>query len=90
VKSSRKSNTPSRSQTGAPWLLIALLNLAAASSAHAILAGDETALPADSPANRLDLLGANSQFNAIGSLSINAGGFCPQLDSYRRPQSRPQ
>jgi len=42
---------------------------------HAIMAGDENALPADSPANRLDTLGSASQFNAIGSLSISAGGF---------------
>lgn len=64
-------------------------------TAHAIMAGDENALPADSPANRLDTLGAASPFNAIGSLSISAGGFSylgsataisPQLDSDRRPQ----
>lgn len=39
------------------------------------MAGDENALPADSPANRLDTLGAASPFNAIGSLSISADGF---------------
>ncbi|MEI6075529.1 MAG: trypsin-like serine protease [Verrucomicrobiota bacterium] len=66
----------SRSQTGAPLLLLlALLNLTVVSSAHAILAGDENALPADSPASRLDALGADSPFNAIGSLAISAGGF---------------
>lgn len=43
--------------------------------ASAILAGDETALPADSPAARLDLLGAASPFNAVGALAISAGGF---------------
>ncbi len=44
-------------------------------TAHAILAGDENALPADSPANRLDTLGSASQFNAVGSLAISGGGF---------------
>jgi hypothetical protein len=44
-------------------------------TANAILAGDENALPADSPADRLDTLGAASPFNAIGSLAISAGGF---------------
>lgn len=71
---SRDAKAQSRSQTGAPWLLIVLLNLAAA-SAHAILAGDETGLPADSPAARLDILDSSSIFNAVGSLSISAGGF---------------
>ena len=52
-----------------------LFILVSASRVHAILAGDENALPADSPANRLDTLGAASLFNAIGSLSISAGGF---------------
>ena len=56
-------------------LALLVFGLAAPNQSHAILAGDENALPADSPANRLDLLGANSQFNAIGSLSISAGGF---------------
>lgn len=40
-----------------------------------IIAGDETAFPVDSPAHRLDLLGATSPFNAIGSLAISSGGF---------------
>ncbi len=40
-----------------------------------IMAGDETALPADSPANRLDPLGASSLFNAVGALAISSGGF---------------
>ncbi|MEI8290482.1 MAG: trypsin-like serine protease [Verrucomicrobiota bacterium] len=52
-----------------------LITLLSASRVHAILAGDENALPADSPANRLDTLGAASPFNAIGSLSISADGF---------------
>lgn len=52
-----------------------LITLLSASRVHAILAGDENALPADSPANRLDALGAASPFNAIGSLSISADGF---------------
>jgi len=45
------------------------------SPAHAILAGDETALPVDSPSARLDLLGASSPFNAVGALDIHSGGF---------------
>lgn len=40
-----------------------------------ILAGDETAFPADSPAARLDTLGSSSPFNAVGSLAIISGGF---------------
>jgi hypothetical protein len=39
------------------------------------MAGDETALPADSPAARLDTLGSGSPFNAVGSLAISSGGF---------------
>jgi hypothetical protein len=75
-ESGNQFTPPSRSKTGAPWLLLAvLLNLAGVSSVHAILAGDENALPADSPANRLDTLGAASPFNAIGSLDISASGF---------------
>jgi hypothetical protein len=42
---------------------------------HAIMAGSETAFPADSPANRLDLLGAASPFNAVGALDIRSGVF---------------
>lgn len=53
----------------------ALVILMATLRVHAILAGDENALPTDSPANRLDALGAVSPFNAVGSLSISAGGF---------------
>jgi len=40
-----------------------------------IMAGDETALPADSPAARLDVLGSASPFNAVGALAISSGGF---------------
>lgn len=47
----------------------------AAQPAHAIMAGGETAFPADSPANRLDLLGVASSFNAVGALAISSGGF---------------
>ena len=39
------------------------------------MAGGETALPTDSPSARLDPFGASSPFNAVGALSINAGGF---------------
>ena len=42
---------------------------------HAIVAGGETAFPVDSPANRLDLLGSASPFNAVGALAIGSGGF---------------
>ena len=56
-------------------MLIAVLNLVFVFSVHAILAGDENASPADSPANRLDTLGAASPFNAVGSLAISAGGY---------------
>src|ERR1035437_8291600 len=42
--------------------------------AKGIMAGDETALPADSPAARLDTLGSSSAFNAVGSLAISSGG----------------
>jgi hypothetical protein len=57
------------------YAAIILITLAAAPRLHAIMAGDENGLPADSPANRLDTLGAASPFNAVGSLSISAGGF---------------
>ena len=60
-------------------LLVVAVMFAAVSlpiqTANAIMAGDENALPADSPANCLDPLGAASPFNAIGSLTISAGGF---------------
>ena len=44
-------------------------------TANAILAGGENSLPADSPAIRLDVMGATSSFNAVGALAINSGGF---------------
>ena len=53
----------------------ALLTLMPPPWAHAIMAGGETALPPDSPSNRLDPLGATSPFNAVGALAINSGGF---------------
>jgi len=53
---------------------MALVSLAAITPVQAILAGGECASPADSPANRIDIRGAASPFNAIGSLSISAGG----------------
>ena len=60
-------------------LLVAAVTLAVFwlpdQTANAIMAGGENALPADSPANRLDTPGAASPVNAIGSLAINAGGF---------------
>lgn len=66
----------SRSQTGALFVgLFTLLTWVAIPSAHAIMAGGETAFPSDSPANRLDLLGAASPFNAVGALAISSGGF---------------
>jgi NADPH-dependent ferric siderophore reductase len=52
-----------------------LVALGATQSVHGILAGDETALPADSPAARLDTLGAGSPFSAVSSLAISSGGF---------------
>lgn len=59
------------------WLVVAGLVyvLGTTQRVFGILAGDETALPADSPAARLDTLGSSSLFNAVGSLSINSGGF---------------
>jgi hypothetical protein len=45
----------------------------AAPTAHAIMAGGEFDLPADSPSNRLDPLGINSPFNFVGALSIFTG-----------------
>ena len=73
----RNWHTQSRSQIGAPFVaLFALLYLASGSqSAHAIMAGGETAFPADSPANRLDLLGSESPFNSVGALAISSGVF---------------
>lgn len=58
-----------------PAVLAALLNVAATPQAQAVLAGDEAALPADSPAARLDMLGAASSFNFVGALQIQSGGF---------------
>lgn len=76
---SRNSQAQSRSQTGAPrasvFAIVAALFIAANPHAHAILAGGETGLPADSPANRIDLLGVASPFNAVGALAISSGGF---------------
>ena len=76
---SRNSYIESRSQTGAPpapvFALFASLLIAATPNAHAIMASGETAFPADSPVNRLDLLGAASPFNAVGALAISSGGF---------------
>jgi hypothetical protein len=54
---------------------VALIILAAAPRVHAIMAGGETAFPADSPAARLDPLGNSSAFNAVGALAISSGGF---------------
>ena len=51
------------------------LTLGTVPNVKGILAGDETALPADSPAARLDLLGRGSPFNAVGALAISSGGF---------------
>jgi hypothetical protein len=52
-----------------------VLALGTVPSAHGIMAGDETGLPADSPASRLDTLGSSSPFNAVGSLAIISGRF---------------
>jgi len=57
------------------WAMMLSLALGIASTAHAIMAGGETALPPDSPAARRDLLGAGSPFNAVGALQIASGGF---------------
>ena len=56
-------------------VLALALALGPVSNVQGILAGDETALPADIPAARLDLLGNISPFNAVGSLAIFSGGF---------------
>lgn len=56
-------------------VIVGLLLLATTHHASAIMAGGETAFPADSPAGRLDQLGAASPFNAVGSLAISSGGF---------------
>jgi len=52
-----------------------MLGLASVTTVHAIMAGGETALPADSPTSRLDPLGAASPLNAVGALAITSGGF---------------
>ena len=52
-----------------------MLTFGTVSNVKGILAGDETSLPADSPAARLDPLGSSSLFNAVGSLAIISGGF---------------
>lgn len=57
------------------FAVMAIVALSAVMRVHAILAGDERALPKDSPANRLDTLGAASTFNSVGSLTISAGGI---------------
>lgn len=76
MNAASKFSYQSQAQASALLLLLfILLNLAVVSSVHAILAGDEYSLPADSPANRLDTLGAASPFNAVGSLAISSGGF---------------
>jgi hypothetical protein len=55
-----------------PFCLFLLLTLLTP-SAHALMAGGEFDLPADSPSNRLDPLGINSPFNFVGALSIFTG-----------------
>jgi Trypsin len=55
-------------------VVASLALLPSVEQADAIMAGDETALPADSPAIRLDTLGSSSRFNAVGSLAIISGG----------------
>jgi hypothetical protein len=57
------------------WLMALALALGAVPNANGIMAGDENALPLDSPAARLDPFGRGSPFNAIGSLAISSGGF---------------
>jgi hypothetical protein len=59
------------------WLVVAVVVgvVGTPQQGLGIMAGDETALPADSPAARLDTLGSSSSFNAVGALAINSGGF---------------
>jgi hypothetical protein len=52
-------------------LVLCLTDHAAAAVTAAILAGDETALPADTPSRRLDTAG---EFAFVGSLAIAGGG----------------
>ena len=54
---------------------VSALALGTVPDVQGILAGDESALPPDSPAARLDPLGRSSPFNAVGSLAIISGGF---------------
>ncbi|SRR6266498_548063 len=56
-------------------LAVTLPIMSSSPQALAIMAGGETALPPDSPVNRLDPLAATSPFNFIGALAITAGGF---------------
>ena len=56
-------------------LAMLALALGTVPSVNGIMAGGETALPTDSPSNRLDPLGAASPFNAVGALAINSSGF---------------
>lgn len=55
------------------WFLALALG-AACPAARAIVGGSATGLPPDSPENRLDLLEADSPFNFVGSLLMQAGG----------------
>lgn len=55
--------------------VVMLLAATWAPDARAIMAGDETALPPDSPSAWLDLLGAASPLDFVGALAISAGGF---------------
>lgn len=55
--------------------VVGLLTLVFPLRGYAILAGGETASPTDSPALRVDPLGAASPFNSIGALAISSGGF---------------
>ena len=58
-----------RRLSGLACLLLALLTPAA----HAIMAGGEFDLPADAPSKRLDPLGADSAFNAVGAIAMTVG-----------------
>jgi hypothetical protein len=59
------------------WLVAAVVVVTVGTTQQGlgIMAGDETALPVDSPAIRLDTLGSGSPVNAVGSLAISSGGF---------------
>ncbi len=60
-------------------MLVAVIDFGPSVCAQAlertILAGDELALPADSPARRQDTLEAASPFSAVGALRIDSAGF---------------